>query len=105
MSSKTCKDCRYFVQNDYSGCCTLLCDVTCDDDSACIHFAELTVFDKITESSETLAEKLLYEILSTDPVFGCTYYGWCSTIIPGEKWVKREEAITATLAKLKKVVE
>lgn len=64
-----------------------------------------TVFHHITQSPDVLVDKLVYEILSTDPVFGCTYYGWCSTIIPGEKWVKREEAITATLAKLKKVVE
>lgn len=70
-----------------------------------VDFPKLTVFDQITESPEVLADKLVYEIHSTDPVFGGTYYWWCSTVIPGEKWVKKEDAIAATLERLKEVVE
>lgn len=95
MSSKTCKDCRYFVQNDYIGCCTLCCDVTCDDDSACIHFAELTVFDKITESPEVLAENLVYRYDGNGT--------WRSFLLYGYEFLTKEEAISATEKRLKEV--
>lgn len=113
MKDKTCKDCRHFVLNDYIGCCTLRCDVTCDDDSACTHFAELTVFDKITESPEVLVEKLVYcldsssfrVIDSAGRLLAYENEGWASTILPGSFWTEYEEAFSATLEKLKEVCD
>jgi hypothetical protein len=106
MSSKTCKDCAAWQHNtyrDWSYCAQGQGDICSGNSKACKYFKSAIVFQKITESPEVLAKKMVYEIRSTDPMFGGTYYWWCSTIIPGEKWAKREDAIAATLAKLKEV--
>lgn len=66
---------------------------------------EVTVFQQITQSEEALADKLVYEIRRIDPVFGDTYYWWCSAIISAKTWAKREEALAETVKKLKEVVE
>lgn len=67
-----------------------------------------TVFDKITESVEALAEKLVYRqnckmIHQNDK---CTLeywtYSWKSSVIPGQSFEKKEEAIAATLEELRK---
>jgi hypothetical protein len=58
-----------------------------------------TVFDRITQSPEALAEKLLYAPLGEF----CKL--WYSTVLPGEHWNVKEEAIAATVAKLKDVEE
>jgi hypothetical protein len=92
--------CRFFKSSHCRGVCTFLfCTTTAGE--WCRNHEERILFDHITASAEELAEKLVYEIRSTDPVFGGTYYWWCSTIIPGEKWAKREEAIVATIEELK----
>ena len=116
MNTKTCKDCLNCSVDDGDVLCSGMLwhypfggsDVVSLDKEACEHFLERkkpTVFDQITASPEVLAEKLVYEIRSTDPVFGGTYYWWCSTIIPGEKWKKREEVFSATVEKLKEVTK
>lgn len=54
-----------------------------------------TVFDTLTASPEVLAEKLLYAPLGEF----CKL--WYSTVLPGEHWNVKAEAINATVAKLK----
>lgn len=58
-----------------------------------------TVFDRITQSEETLAEKLVYQV-ECDDCF-CTKL-WKSTIT-GDLYTSEPEAIAATVAKLKEV--
>lgn len=56
-----------------------------------------TVFDKITESVETMAEKMVYAVH-----YGGLYF-WHSTLIyPAFPFKTREEAIAATMEELKK---
>lgn len=66
-------------------------------------FPEQTVFDQITQSYETLVEKLVYEesMVKPDGTYVCRYF---STIVPGGCWLTEEEALAATLAKLEEVV-
>lgn len=96
MSNKSCKDCRHFVQNDYSGCCTLLCDTTCDDNSACICFAEPTVFDQITESPEVLAPNFVYHVTSFLDGLDKPKKIWHSTLIHNKDFESELEAKRAT---------
>lgn len=59
-----------------------------------------TVFSCITQSEETLAEKLVYAVHYDG------LYFWHSTLIyPSFPFETREEAIAATVAKLKEVEE
>ena len=64
----------------------------------------MTLFDRITQSPETLAEKLVYEesLIKPDGTYVCRYF---STIIQGGCWFNEEEAIAATVARLKEVGE
>lgn len=94
MKKKTCKDCKHFEVDTVSAVCEkkrLICD---GDAPACNRFEQKsTIFDRITESPETLAEKLVYK----------NYIGlWCSPFIQWGKDTKAE-AIAATVAKLKEV--
>lgn len=79
-----CAACNTKQKDGYYMCC------------ACRHkwrdVESSSVFDRITESPEVLAEKLVY----------CDVY-YKSTIIPGESWEYEQEAIAATVAKLKEV--
>ena len=107
MSKHICKRCKSIngVEDGcYGGTTYYRCD-SCHHLGEKDEFPEYTLFDRITTSPEVLAENLVYEIRSTDPVFGGTYYWWCSTIIPGEKWAKREEAFSATVEELKEVAK
>ena len=74
----------------------------CDEDLTDKDVLPMTVFDKITESAETLAEKLVTTTSIT------TYGGkfrhqlaWCSLIVEGF-WYTRDEALIATIEELKK---
>lgn len=61
----------------------------------------MTIFDQITASPEVLAEKLVYAI-----TYGCSVGAvkhWYSTLELGTYFSKKEEAIAATVAKLKEV--
>ena len=59
-----------------------------------------SLFYRITRSPETLAEKLVY---ITVTAWGKTVF--ISTIIRNEMFRSREEAITATVARLKEMAE
>ena len=59
-----------------------------------------TIFKEITQSEEALAEKLVY---ITVTAWGETVY--MSTIIRDRMFKTREEAIAATVARLKEVAE
>ena len=97
--SKICKNCRYFATNGCSNVCTLYCCGTSDDEN-CRNYEAQTVFDRITQSEETLAEKLVY---ITVTAWGETVY--MSTIIRDRMFKTREEAHAATVTKLKEVAE
>ena len=58
-------------------------------------FAEQSVFDRITASPEVLAEKLAYRYDGNGT--------WRSFLLYGYEFLTKEEAIAATLAKLKEV--
>lgn len=60
-----------------------------------------TLFDHITASIEALADKLVYRTVEI-AVNRTTYSCWKSTITE-ESYSTREEAIAATVAKLKEV--
>lgn len=61
-------------------------------------FEDMTLFDRITQSPETLAEKLVFEIFcKEDP----NIKGWTSAFTDVHETI--EEAIAATVAKLKEV--
>ena len=60
-----------------------------------------TLFDRITQSPETLADKLVYSL-----TYGCSVGAvkhWYSTLELGTYFSKREEALAATIEKLKEV--
>lgn len=56
-----------------------------------------TVFDRITASPEVLAEKLVYRYDGNGT--------WRSFLLYGYEFLTKEEAIAATVAKLKEVAE
>lgn len=62
------------------------------------------LFDRITESPEVLAEKLVYEesLIKPDGTYVCRYF---STIVDGGCWLNESEAIAATVEKLKEVCD
>lgn len=122
MNSKTCKDCSHFygVAEDMNGEIGM-CDLRLSEhpnykvagQAACEKLNMLTLFDKITVSPETLAEKLVYCLNSSlfrviDSAGRLLAYEnevWASTILPGSFWTEYEEAFSATLAKLKEVTK
>lgn len=58
-----------------------------------------TIFDHITQSVETLAEKLVYHV--KEKADSGTYSYWRSTI-SCDVWLKKSEAIAATVEEMKK---
>lgn len=60
--------------------------------------SKLTVFDRITQSPEVLAEKLVYSVM-----LDYCYEEWYSTLFPDKDFGTKAEAIAATAAKLKEV--
>ena len=63
-----------------------------------------TVFDLITASEETLAEKLVYRAAFNS--YGGVKLVWRSTLYPDNAfWYSEAEAIAATVAKLKEVAK
>ena len=88
--SKKCADCgcevnRNVIQGMY------YCP-RCDDDKSERDVLPLILFDRLTASPEVLAEKLVY----------CHIAGWTSYLMSYHT-LDREEAIAATVAKLKEV--
>lgn len=66
------------------------------------HGEQQTVFDKITESPDVLAEKLVYRTVTSNSV-GLKMSGYKSTIVSGF-WAEKECALAATVVELKKEV-
>lgn len=83
--AKKCSNCKNYEGN------IRICE-------SCAHYDHpITLFDHITASPEVLAEKLLYAPLGEF----CKL--WYSTVLPGEHWNVKAEAIAATLERLKEV--
>lgn len=112
MSKKTCKDCLHCTVDSDEVLCVDMpwhypfggSDSTTPDKEACDYFDERdkpTIFDRITESPETLAEKLVY-IDGSQRVFNTI---WRSTLLPNKYWKTEAEALAATVAKLKEGVQ
>ena len=120
MERKRCGDCIFYhgIYDD-CGVCTLCetdetFDKTCDFVYSCKKFQPKqpeTLFDRITSSPEVLAEKLVYQrnckmIHQNDKcTIGYWTFSWKSSVIKGQSFETREEAIAATVAKLKEVVK
>lgn len=76
-----------------------------------------TVFTQITESPETLAEKLVYETAIEGQETAYDWYGngvgvrshiyyvWKSSVTGDDIYTSEKEAIAATMAKLKEVAK
>ena len=86
MSKNKCGDCRNYMSCE---------SATCVSDTACDGFKsdKKTLFDKITASPEVLAEDMVYSVGKV----------WASTLIVDTTFDSYEEAIAATVAKLKEV--
>ena len=78
-----CKRCKYFAK------------VT--------DFPEQSVFDQLTTSPEVLAPKLVYEMITVLPM-GLKLVRYRSALVLGG-WKTKEEAISATVARLKEVYD
>ncbi len=93
--TKYCKDCKNINCPEGRVNCKYPDAIACD----LYRDTPPTIFDLITASPETLAEKFVY---LTEDMFGDIT--WSSTIFPGW-YVGREDCIAATVAKLKEVEE
>ena len=115
MSKNTCKDCLHCsIENADEVYCSGMpwhypfggSDTVTLDREACEHFLERdkpTLFDRIATTPETLAEKLVYKTICV-AVNRVTYSCWKSTITD-ESYRTKEEALAATVERLKEVVE
>jgi hypothetical protein len=101
MSNLVCKNCKSTVveYEDYCGGTSYYRCKTCGQWGDKDKFTQQTVFHRITQSPEVLAEKLTY--WQYDPEQ--SRCGWTNNIIVGELYKNYHEAITATVARLKEV--
>ena len=101
-----CKSKKVGLFNDTVACCR-----TCDRVLGKSQLIDRTLFERITESPEVLAEKLVYPSENfkvrewdaekedwTEP-----HGFWRSTLIPNRDFNTKSEAIAATVEKLKEV--
>ncbi len=100
-----CKNCQSTVveYEDYIGGSSVYRCKACGFCGFKEIFMQQTVFDKITASPETLAEKFVFAI-----TYGCSVGAvkyWYSTLEVGTYFSKKEEAIAATLERLNEVAE
>lgn len=95
--SKICGECRHF-DNDCQGVSKSTPASYCEDFER-----KPTVFQQITASPEVLAEMLVFTSYFED----CHYKAraWKSVFFLPNRYRTKEEAISATVAKLKEVVE
>lgn len=102
MSNRICERCKSSVVlpwhdvKDFYKC--LNCGVMGYSDK----FPEKTIFHRITQSPEVLAEKLVY---CAEPEHFCETADWRSVILGNVFFATRSEAIAATVAKLNEVAE
>ena len=95
--SKLCPHCKSKKVGSFND--TVMCCMVCHRVFGKSQQIDATVFDCITDSPETLAEKLVYHgVTSWDDEF------YASTICD-ETFKTRAEAIAATVAKLKEVCD
>lgn len=128
MCKKTCKDCLHCTVDDDEVLCVDMPwhypfggeDRTELDKEACEYFVERdkpTVFDRITASPETLAEKLVYKTAVEGQktvydrrgrgvgVRSYIYYVWKSSVTGDDTYTSEKEALAATVARLKEVLK
>lgn len=109
MSKRICKNCGSLdirISKYYNGEKCYVCN-NCYRIGISDVFPEYTVFHRITESPEVLAEAIVYEeyehsILSENGCGAIFPGGWTSSIIE-YSYSTKEEAVAATVAKLKEV--
>ena len=95
MKNKTCGECKHFEVDTVSAVCEKKRWICGDDAPACNRFEQKsTLFDRITQSPETLAN----EFVSFDHGL---YYSW----FLGQYFNTYTDAIAATVEKLKEVEE
>jgi hypothetical protein len=102
MSDTYCRDCRACKYIDGKAWCACRAKDISDVDPKCDCFRRKrpTLFDRITASPEVLAEEfveMMYDRVAGD----YRYY----SMLTGEFYNSREEAIAATVAKLKEVAD
>ena len=111
MSNRICGKCKSHKVADlgsYAGSTFYKCE-DCEQVGMRDKFPEMTLFDRINASPEVLAEKLVYrrncKIIHQDDKSTMEYwtYSWKSSVITGQSFETKPEAIAATVAKLKEV--
>lgn len=101
MKNKTCGECKYYKPYNEKICLYVHRTCVSPKTQACRSFAKPTLFDRITQSPERLAPKLVYwTLIEYD---GKIHTHWMSTITGEVIYDSEPEAIAATVAKLKEV--
>lgn len=101
MSNRICKRCKstkVFDTGSYCGTAYYRCE-TCHRLGDKYEFPEVTVFHKITQSPEVLAAAVVYPDWAEYMGGDC----WTSPFV--ERYHTKEEAIAATVEKLKEVMK
>lgn len=102
MSKKVCSNCRFAIQDTLEMFCLFRKLHTTDGlFENCHCFLPKSVFHRLAQSPEVLAEKLVYRTIEM-AVNRVTYSCWKSTITE-EAYRTKAEAIAATVEKLKEV--
>jgi hypothetical protein len=99
MSNRICGKCgsrKVADAGSYAGRSFFKCE-TCGQMGMSEKFPKMTVFDQITASPEVLAEKLVYRYDGNGT--------WRSFLLLWYEFLTKEEAIAATVAKLKEVCD
>lgn len=100
MNKKTCKDCRNRFSDE--GTCPVRFGVTDTDDATkCDTFEPITVFDRVTQSPETLAKNSFYVYVEDNGDGEKEYF--FATPWTDELYDTIEAAVAAAVAKLKEV--
>ena len=113
IENKTCGECRFYhpiFKHEGVCICTSELRKTCDFTTGCAIGGvypkpQITLFDRITASTEVLAEKLVY-CVKFATVGGNGFDRWYSTLEPFDEdvyYYTKEQAIAATVARLKEV--
>jgi hypothetical protein len=111
MSNLICKNCKSISveYEDYCGCTSYYRCKTCGQRGDKDKFTQQTVFHRITASPEVLAEKLVYQrnskVIHQNDKCTLEYwtFSWKSSVIKGQSFETKEEAIAATVARLNEV--
>lgn len=100
MSNRICQKCKstnVVEDGTYGGTTYYRCE-TCHHLGEKDDFPEMTVFDRITASPEVLAPEFVY----CEEVFP-GWDTWCSLLLGNVGYRTKQEAIAATVARLKEV--